>query len=778
MPTNANTDWKQFHKDLLAATPIPATKHEVTGPGGHWEIRDLYVDLAELYARVAEASPAPVAVIVCADVVRMPANWSHVMDGVGLVVFARRLEVSAPSPESSGTNAPPPPANPTARFSLNYRVTHGAKLMLFASELGGTIVVNAITGASTPQSWTLTGFGSNLGVEFSWNEATAPATSAPRKKDWASVPDNFLSFGSAGALSLGSVYEMATALFTSKPDVAGSMLQWVKKASAGSPSAASLQLQSSALLLALQSQSTGGPTFVPSLSRAVYVDQSRAFIEAADAYDQQYQRFSDKNENIAARKAAAQVMQGNYRDAAAYADALIAQADDNHSRARASLEAVKASLASQQNQVETAGILFRNGLKNWEEDAKTQAALTLTFTSIGMLANILTAIGKGGAGIDGSSEAGKGMESVANIGESLEKLTSAMEAASEFFETLDKLAKLDATRLPPALTMPEPDALDPNDPSGGLYWSTFQIEADASVQSAIDAGVDGAREYKAALDLLVVYGQAQASAMLAVARTAQELARLRLQKWLATSQQARLDDYIATLDAAREPNDQMMQMLFERYLDIKRWLFISVQSYAWAYRYWALRDSRVKPSVTKSVAELKADLGTVVSEYGSALQSFNPPPQSFSGLTRSFTGPSLLAALRQSGSAICHIALSDEAFAGFDRVRIKTVRAWLIGATATRSVYVLISNSGVYADRLKGTNRQFVAEALQRGFRYQLPGTILLDGQVFDEEQYAYFMPTPFTDWTLTVPAAQNMGLNLAGLTEIRLEFSGSAIAG
>jgi hypothetical protein len=292
--------------------------------------------------------------------------------------------------------------------------------------------------------------------------------------------------------------------------------------------------------------------------------------------------------------------------------------------------------------------------------------------------------------------------------------------------------------------------------------------------------VDGSREYLLALDILVVYGQSMVTNQLAFIRTSQELVRLQLQKQITQNQVKRLQQYIAELITGQQPNDQMMQMMYQRYMDMKISLFIALKNYDWAYKYWALRDSITKPLIVESITTLSSNLADIEQDYATALQSFNPPPQDFSCIEFVTSESNVLQSLQHNATAKWSIGLDASFFGGFDRVRLTTVRVWLDGARqqGNTPVYVMITNSGCYQDRNNGQSYRFTSDPLLRGFQYNASSKhVLVDGKVADEEKYAYFQPTPFTDWTISIPASVNIGLDLSGLTQIRMEFAGSLIA-
>ena len=154
--------------------------------------------------------------------------------------------------------------------------------------------------------------------------------------------------------------------------------------------------------------------------------------------------------------------------------------------------------------------------------------------------------------------------------------------------------------------------------------------------------------------------------------------------------------------------------------------------------------------------------------------------------------PAVLAALKSTGIAHWALQLTNANFSGMDRVRLTIVRVWLEStpvAGADYDVEISITNLGNYLDRFQGTPYQFTAQPLQRGFKYRVSaqnegnydhifangtyGYIEIDGAVDQEVSYAYFEPTPFSEWQIKVANA-GAGLDLSGVTRIVMEFAGS----
>jgi hypothetical protein len=205
-----------------------------------------------------------------------------------------------------------------------------------------------------------------------------------------------------------------------------------------------------------------------------------------------------------------------------------------------------------------------------------------------------------------------------------------------------------------------------------------------------------------------------------------------------------------------------------------------MRNYNAAFRYWALRPSGVTASAFAPVTELRAGLAQLTQDYANALAAFRPPPQLLRELAVDIDDAAVLAALRTKGEVVVAMPLAAKAFAGLGRVRLTRVRAWLQGVAAGAPVIVEISTSGKYDDRLSGASYRFTSAPVLRTFQYQ--GAfgddkgIIVDGMVADEEQFAYFQPTPFTEWLIRVPADRNPGLRLDSITALRLSFAGSVI--
>ncbi len=206
--------------------------------------------------------------------------------------------------------------------------------------------------------------------------------------------------------------------------------------------------------------------------------------------------------------------------------------------------------------------------------------------------------------------------------------------------------------------------------------------------------------------------------------------------------------------------------LFGRLLDAKLSIVDALLHYAQASYYEHLRrPPRCEFSTTQSTADLRQAFAILTSS-----EPWRPSSQLLR--TRLVLDPRVAAALRDDGAAHVRIEPDHEELRDVDHVRVRTVRAWLMGLPPRSAPVTLeIRTSGRYSDRLGAQLFQFLGPATTRRFRYLArPGApepeIQIDGCFLEAE---VFHPTPFTDWTIAVlspgPDARS------GLTAVELEL-------
>ena len=485
---------------------------------------------------------------------------------------------------------------------------------------------------------------------------------------------------------------------------------------------------------------------------------------------------------------------------------LIAQAQKNLADAEAAELKANLDLQTAQMATTSASINFQYEEKTWMREQMIEAVFGICAALVQFGASIgEMCVGDEAGAISGAKAvegATKAADSAANaaksaadsvkLAEQIGKLADRMMTIKNVIKMLAKLYEALKTIIEVSSDLSDkkalPDASLPaaGDLSADPGWDIFVLDVTAVLQPAIDAKIPGAYDYLIAIQELALYGKAYMATQVSVVNIAQQLVQLQLQQQVNAKQADRLAALIADTTTTEQHFDELKQLFFAWELNMRFWVFTIVQQYAWAYRYWALRDSRILPSIVKTVGQLQQDLATVQQEYATALASFNPAPQAMPHQafnipttdTGSFAG--IVKTLRTTGTTTIPLPLELSQFRGLDRVRLTTVRVWLVGINASEEypVNLKLTTSGVYADRIKGQSFQFATQPLTYGFIYNGavgdPSGITIDGTVDEHDRYLYFQPTPFTQWTISAAAADNPGVDLSTLTSIRMEFAGS----
>jgi len=774
-----NYEWEYIYRNVQDVAQIPGISN-VMDSGSQFVFRDMLVELDDILNAVGRASSPPIMIFVYADVVRMPAERNWALKNMALFIAARRIE-----------------ANNGTFFQLDYRKKdNAAKLTIYATEIEGPLKVKVFTTSESQQSpiiYDLSQFDS-LGVQLSQQDGTAV------KKELAYIGEEAFKFGGDLWMSLSCIFQFASVLFDSQPDVAGAMLNWIKSSTANSTIAREMYLQSSALLSQL-TLSSSKVSFVPYLSYKVYQDIAKEFEDAAMGYDAQYQIFRQEKENKKCWIDSANQMEKYFKLTGNFQQQSIDQARENFDNAMQAVEAATNRLNWQQHAVDSAAITFRTGVEIWKEDQILKAVFSICTALIEFAGSIaLMAFGDEAAGASAGKsvvEAGKAAKEAAAAGGKASKMAKTMKDLAEAMKNLQKIGKaLIATYkfinklvkassdISAASKFDDMIISSEVDISCQAEWDIFKLNVGYLMKDVIDVGISGSREYNLELDKLVVYGKALSATQSSSIQSAQQLSQLYMQKQVSDGMKASLNEYIKKLEQDIKPDDVMMHLLYVRGINIKRWIYIAILNYIRAYRYWALRESMVKPSILKSVQELREDLAKIKQDYADALSTFSPPPQDFGlkgmGIPFEITDEKVLAEFKSYKEMHIILPLDARTFQGFDRVRLTLIRVWLYGIKSDEPIYLNISNSGTYYDRLKGKTYYFTSSPLDRRFVYEgEPGVkkgIRVDGSVADEEKYAYFQPTPFSEWLISLPEKYNPEIDLSNLSKVTMTFAGSVI--
>lgn len=747
-------------------------------------VRGLFVVLDEVLALLAQRVAPDAALAIHADVLRIQAPARLTLGA--LDIHARRIEVAAGASLSLVT--------PTQDEPLDCRLALQAEELAFETADGGLRVdflgvTQVFTAADAPCRINL-----QAGVE-----AVDSATEGAQTERI----DGRVSLD----LVPGDALQAELALLTARSlqfqrgrhahgarELALQMARWVNRCQARVGGDVRLAAASAVLINRLR-DAQPQLHFVPALRGTEYYELAQDTAAALAAVEARCERFFDRDAHIGERRQDATDMLARYENDRVRSQKLLEQARKEMDKALAGQEASARALEKQRAELAAAQARFEEGRKKKEAEIKREAiaGIVLAVVAIGVgVAAACTGNPAGAAAAAGAVEgAGKAAQAAGRLArlvariakaiEAVDKLIGALKAIKSVYDFVDRQAEL-GPRIEQMQTLPDKAA--PADALTAADWDAFCIDMRALFEDPIELGIDGAREYLATLEKLAVRGKDAIDTGLHYAHCALIHHQ---SEWELERDQADIDvvrSRVAQLDASRGPDFRLMLFYERQHAQLKLQLIQAIDDLGAALRYYALREPELAPSITDSAADLQALLARARAQLVDARARFPAPPSAWQPLAYRIWAHDAVARLRTEGRLSWTISPAN--FRGSDRIRINDIRVWLVAPElGQHEVTIAIGSSGVYHDRLEGEQFEFVTEPLRRSFAYlhdphgeahDHKGTAVRITRAANDAENAYFEPTPFTTWEISLPKGYNHGVPLDKLSEIGLEFRGSHI--
>jgi hypothetical protein len=791
-----STDWSSYYSDLQKKGNVPNASAAIINKNSAI-FRDLYLDLATIKDNIRTSGFTPAMITIYADVLNISDFTNVLLASTGMVIYARRIEVSG-----------------SATIILDYQNDAMAQVVIFASEMIGTLTVSASKSSQEqPQLFNISQDNVTPGITI--NNLEGNVSSQPLS----------LSQGIGFQLSkdmqlyLNNAFIYGSLLYDQNQDLSLSMFLWTKGWAAQASELEELFYRSTSLVTLLSSQinaTATGAVFVPYLTSSIYTMLANAFAKDAAKYESDYMAVTTQEVLTAQNIAIAKTMVANTQSEIDFVNALLKQANDNYNNAVAATNKAQLNFLKQQIKVSGVSAQFEQiGIPDYQREQIIKAVFSLVTAVItfgGAIA--LMAVGDpaaapaaAGAAVNTAKTVATAADTAADVAKTASSLADAMSNLKKLVEALQKVYELAkavkevASNISDAKNQTQTiqamsDTTDGADLSAADGWAIFKIQADSVLQDPIDKGIGYAADYKQELDILVVYGQSLSASQLAVIKAGQEMASITFQLHYAQAKQANLQQLVNNLQVGDTLLVETQQQLYQKYIDSKSSLFSALKSYQASYYYWALTNSGVHPKIVDSVNDLNAGIQNITAiamDTANALEQFNPPPQSMSNILFEITDTSIINTLQTTGQTTWILPLNEVEFQGLNRVRLSKIRVWLEGAVVNNksdSIYVNITTAGNYLDRYQNQNYQFGSKPLTRAFKYMIAskgqnpnwkfendsyGFVQVDGSVDQEVAYAYFQPTPFSEWTISL-TSNNPNLDYSKISKITMYFEGSAI--
>ncbi|OAJ92665.1 hypothetical protein [Vibrio bivalvicida] len=596
-------------------------------------------------------------------------------------------------------------------------------------------------------------------------------------------------------------FDMAISLYDTQPKTSIALLDWLEHSmrKAGNtvtedPLLTDLYLQAIAFKQ-FTDLSSRSDNFIPYLDRSLYQDKYKAYLEAMVAFEQKRDLVVDRNSRVEDKIESARLALQNVDDVLESQDAIVKQSEQNIAKLLDSVTEVEAQYKTQELTALSARSNYLYGVEVWKTQQQLNAALAI-FKAIAEIGSAVSGVFTGNlSGINDVTEqlakTPEALDKAKNLVTNIKSVTGIIDSITKTVAGIASLTNEVKSTIKQQRISETMDSFDFAVPSlneSNLAWDLMLTEVRSNLRYADSLGIKGARVYLLELEKQVLLGKAINASQLNLVQEQAKLVDLLLTRKVTINQKDRLAKLISEAATDGEALKSIEQELARVSLHFKRPMFVALSNYVAAYEYWALKDSDIKPSLNKSYLDYQFDLAAIENEYVNALNRFQPAPQDFNIDNFVIDDPKQIEALAKTGEFNFNVPLSQSQFCAFDRVRLDKIRVFIEGENLPygQQFNLSISNGGNYYDRFKQEEFKFSANPLTRAFYYRLDDaannqvSIISDGALSDKFAYAYFEPTPFTNWNVTLNNfdASNTQSNqyLNSIERLRVEFSGNGI--
>jgi len=787
-------DWTAFYADLEKKANIPnASSFE--SKAGKIVFRNSYLNLQEV-KDIVDDIEGVVNVVLYTDTLEIPEFTKWVINKNSLIIYARNIIV-----------------HDYAGILLDFQDSQVGKLVVIGREFNNRQVeVKCIFDTEeSPDIYYLDASNATSGTMISAKEKVSVLQQLTLAETTRLFPEQDLSF------YLNNAFIYASVLSDQDESLALSMLLWVKSLASQSVSFQNLFYRVTSLASLLQSQikaKENGARFVPYLSATVYENLAESFVNVAAHYEDLYTTLSVEESLTEQNIDEAKTMVSNAEAEINFVNALLDQAKQKSAEAN---EAVKEAMKNFEDQnliVKLIAIDFETvGIPEYKKKVIMEGMFDIitslvTFgVSIGLMAtgagagagvagagaSVATVSQVAKSGVETASMAKTLAETMEKLSELIEKIKEAIELAQSIKQVVDNVATAENQM---ATIQQINDFYDEIDLTASDNWTIFELQASNAMEDPIALGIGFAKEYDEAMKILAIYGQSLSAAQVASIKADQELAAIFFQLEYAQEKKKNLEVLVDKLEVGQAMNLEMKQQLFQKHLDHKSSLFSALTSYKQSFFYWSFTNSLIQPKIIESVNQIGSgleELTQITMDEVTALDQFNPPPQLMKNFIFSVEDKAIIQRLKSEQETSWVLPINDPEFQGLERVRLDNLRVWIEGVTFENnedSVFITITNTGNYLDCYKKMGYQFNSKPLVRTFKYKVMdsplnadwkfdnhtwGLVQIDGEVDQEVKYAYFRPTPFSEWKISLKS-NNTGIDLSKVSKITMYFEGTAI--
>ncbi|KAI0453830.1 hypothetical protein F5B21DRAFT_525467 [Xylaria acuta] len=780
---NSPTGWEEY-ASLDVVSNIPLREAQSVGEAGIAIYRDVYLDGSSLLKTEA------LRVYVYADVLALTELESVLLPPSNATIQVVARVITADGPVHLNFN---PPTGSSCAISL------------YASVVDQPISVSA--GGSDRATLDLGPGTDNVGVAVAFTPDTV-ATEYLK---------NYLTDGHADfQASLQTQLRIALALFWKNTAIAISLCAHVATLTVSPQKYPLINAQAVALGQQLAAQAMTGPntSYAPVLKISEYLDTMDSALQAVSAFEEQYNRFRDKEQSLQDQMLAWDAMLQKAIDEKTMRQSLRNTARAKYESSRETASSCSLQMIKDNGEVARAKVAFELGLQKWEFEQTMKAVFSILSAILEFAVGIGTICVGGPSGAAGVEHAVQAVEDAEKIADqvnkvlssgTLEKLGNCMKALGKLFPFVDSIVRaVEGTETDPSATIPPINSITGSSQGDAdaativalASWDKWVLESDQQMDVAVSVGIEGASDYRLALRKNAIDGKQLAQAQAETVKAGQQYVQTQMEAILSEQDIQNLQDLHDQYQGQEEIFAEAEAKFYDRFMGLRISLAIQMQNIIWAYKYYTLEDSSVSLDSQKSVADYKQDISTIKLEMQNVESQYASDFQEFTYHISSDQLPSnyhqvLLDGLKSSDHTASFTLApktpSDEnpsfasLFVDGSHYRLDGMAATLRGAKAEPAqveggvviVVLQISTSGVYSDINDGKIFSFTSLPQVKRSSYDLKesGEIgdTRDHTIYETSQHAE--PTPFTQWTIKLLYPERVDLD--GLTVVDFQWTG-----
>jgi hypothetical protein len=405
--------------------------------------------------------------------------------------------------------------------------------------------------------------------------------------------------------------------------------------------------------LAVRAMTGPNTSYAPVLKISEYLDTMDSAVQAVSAFEEQYNRFQDKEQSLQDQMLAWDTMLQKAIDEKSMRENLRNTARAKYDSAQVIASNCSLQMIKDNGEVARARVAFELGLQKWKYEQTLKAVFSILSAILGKCQhryiNYLTralantravefAVGigticvSGGAGAAAAAGVGQAVQAVQEAEQiagqvnkilssgTLEKLASCVDALEKLYPLIDSIVNaIKNTEMDPSATIPPTNGITGSDQGDAdaaaivalASWDKWVLESDQQMDVAVSVGIEGASDYRLALRKNAIDGKQLAQAQAQAVKAGQQYVQAQMEVILCEQDIKNLQDLHDKYEGQADIYAEAEAKFYDRFMGLRTSLAIQMQNIIWAYKYYTLQDSNVTLDSQKSAADYKQDIATI-----------------------------------------------------------------------------------------------------------------------------------------------------------------------